>query len=60
MTGRHVEKDEWENHKDEIHRLFITKDRKISDVIELMTLLHGFTRTYVEEPYSPSIRYDYN
>lgn len=51
MAGRRAEKDEWETHKDEIHRLFITEDRKMSEVVELMTQRYGFTRTYAEEPH---------
>jgi len=43
--------DEWELHKDEIYRLFIIEDRELSEVAELMTQRHGFTRKYVEEPH---------
>ncbi|KAH7112532.1 ankyrin repeat-containing domain protein [Dendryphion nanum] len=53
MAGRRTRNDEWELHKDEIYTLFITKDHKISEVAELMTQRHGFTRTYVDEPHPP-------
>ena len=55
MAGRRAKQDEWEPHKDEIHRLFITEDRKVSEVVELMTQRYGFTRTYAEEPHPQAI-----
>ncbi|RYP44338.1 hypothetical protein DL768_009197 [Monosporascus sp. mg162] len=45
MSKRPSSDDEWDLHKDEIRKLFIEEDRKLSDVVILMTQQHGFRRT---------------
>ncbi|KAH8699362.1 Clr5 domain-containing protein [Phaeosphaeriaceae sp. PMI808] len=59
MAGRRVENDEWELHKDEIHRLFITEGCRIAEVVDLMTQGYGFTRTRAQ--YQTALkRWDFN
>ena len=46
MAGRRSGHDEWDVHRDEIHRLYIEENRKLSEVTALMTQQRGFKRTY--------------
>jgi hypothetical protein len=48
MAERRPDHDEWNIHKDEIHKLYIEDDEKLSDVAVLMAQQHDFKRTYVE------------
>jgi hypothetical protein len=46
MAERRSNHDEWNLHKEEIHKLYMEDGRKLSDVAALMKARHGFKRTY--------------
>lgn len=37
---------EWEAHKAEIERLYLTENKKLEEVLQFMESRHGFRRTY--------------